>query len=114
MKRSISIAAVGLALALGASTLQAQAAPAPDGAQLFARNCSSCHGANGVPNPAMVHSLGAIPDFTSAQTMGALADSTLVNVVTNGKGRTMPAYKTRLNPDQVRAVVAYVRTLSHH
>jgi len=114
MKRIISIAAVAVALALGASTLRAQAAPAPDGAQLFAHNCSSCHGAAGVPNPAMVHSLGAMPDFTNAQAMGALADSTLVNVVTNGKGRAMPAYKTRLNPDQVRAVVAYIRTLSHH
>jgi mono/diheme cytochrome c family protein len=114
MKRMGSLAAAGLALVLGAATLHAQAAPAADGAQLFARSCASCHGAAGVPNPAMVRSLGAIPDFSDAHVMGALADSTMVNVVTNGKGRSMPAYKTRLTPDQVRAVVAYVRTLSHH
>ena len=114
MKRMAILVVAGLALSLGASVLQAQAAAAPDGAQLYARNCASCHGANGVPNPAMVTRLGAIPDFTSAQVMGALADSTLIGAVTNGKGRTMPAYRTRMTPEQVRAVVTYVKTLSHH
>ena len=114
MKRIVSIAAVAAALVIGASSLRAQAAPAPDGAQLFARNCSSCHGAAGVPNPAMVRSLGAIPDFTDARAMAAVADTTMTNVVTNGKGRTMPAYKTRLTPEQVHAIVTYVRSLSHH
>ena len=114
MKRMRSLLVAGLALTLGATALQAQAAAAPDGATLFARNCASCHGANGVPNPAMVSRLGAIPDFTDARVMGAIADTTLFNVVTNGKGRTMPAYRTRLTPDQVHLVVAYVKTLSHH
>jgi len=116
MKRIASIAAAVVALALGAAaTAQAQQAQAaPDAAALWARNCASCHGTAGVPNPAMVRSMGAIPDFSDAHTVAGLADSTMVNVITNGKGRTMPAYRTRLTPEQVRALVTYVKSLSHH
>lgn len=105
------VVAALVAVALAARPLGAQT-PAPDGAQLYARNCASCHGATGVPNPAMVRSLGAMPDFSDARVMGELADSMLTNVITSGKGRGMPAYRTRLAPEQVRAIVAHVRTLS--
>ena len=109
MNRLVVVASAVAALACSAGTLAAQA---PDGAQLYTRNCVACHGATGVPNAAMVRSMGAIPNFSDAGVMGAIADSTLVNVVTNGKGRSMPAYKTRLTADQIRAVIAHVRTLS--
>lgn len=108
MSRMFVVATAVAALAFHAGTLAAQA---PDGAQLYTRNCVTCHGATGVPNAAMVRSLGAIPDFSDARTMGAIADSTLVNAVANGKGRGMPAYKTRLTAEQIRAIVAHVRTL---
>jgi mono/diheme cytochrome c family protein len=104
----------GLAAAtLAASALAAQT-PAPDAAQLWTRNCASCHGATGAPNPAMVRSMGAIPDFSNPRTMAALADSTLVNAISSGKGRTMPAYRTRLTPEQIRALVAYMRSLGRN
>jgi mono/diheme cytochrome c family protein len=109
VNRKGSLAVTGIALALGAGLLLAQ--QAPDGAQLYTRNCASCHGAAGVPNATMVRTLGAIPDLTAAA-MASVADSTLINTVTSGKNK-MPAYRTRLTPEQVRAVVTYVRTLSH-
>lgn len=104
------LAATVTALALAGRALPAQAPPA-DAAQQYTRMCASCHGATGVPVPAMVRSLGAIPDFTDARAMGAQADSTLVNAITAGKGR-MPAYRTRMTPEQTRAMVTYLRTLS--
>jgi mono/diheme cytochrome c family protein len=114
MTRSTGRVMAGLvALTLAAGTLGAQTpAAAPDGAALYARNCASCHGATGAPSAAMQRSMPALPDFSNARTMAALADTTAVNIVTNGKGRTMPAYRTRLTPEQVRAIVAYMRTLS--
>jgi mono/diheme cytochrome c family protein len=85
-------------------------APATDAAQQYTRLCASCHGATGVPVPAMVRSLGAIPDLSDAGAMRAQPDSTLEHAITAGKGR-MPAYRTRMTPEQIRAMVAYVRTL---
>ncbi len=114
MTRNTVLVMAGLvALTLAAGTAAAQTpAAAPDGAQLYARNCASCHGATGAPSAAMLRSMTALPDFSNARTLAGKADSTLVNVVTNGKGRAMPAYRTRLTPEQVRAIVAYLRTLS--
>ena len=103
-------ATVLLCFAALSSPLASQQPAEP--AAVYARQCASCHGATGAPNPAMVRSLGAIPDFSDGRAMAAIPDSVLITVVTAGKGRSMPAYRTRLTPEQVRALVAYLRTLS--
>jgi cytochrome c oxidase cbb3-type subunit 3 len=105
-----SLVALGILALVGAGASQAQ--QAADGAQLYARNCASCHGASGVPNPAMVRSLGAMPDLSDARVLAALADTTIANAITAGKGRGMPAYRGRLTAEQIQAVIAYVRTLN--
>ncbi len=105
----MTLALVGLAAAAGV----AQAQTPVDAAQLFARNCASCHGTAGTPNPAMVRSLGAIPDFTDPHAIGAVPDSVLISVVTGGKRPNMPAYRGRLTADQIRALVTYLKTLAH-
>jgi mono/diheme cytochrome c family protein len=97
---------------VSASALQAQQ-PA-DGAALYAKTCASCHGPKGTPAPAMARSMAGIPDFANAQAMASVADSVMRHVVAEGKGRTMPAYKTRLTPEQINALVSYIRTLSRH
>lgn len=94
------------------SAVHAQQPGAPDGAQLFARSCASCHGATGVPNPRMVTALGAIPDLSDARTMTALTDSAIGYSIVNGKGRSMRAPRTPYTAEQLRVLVAYVRTLS--
>jgi mono/diheme cytochrome c family protein len=112
-RTTVALLTAGIvAVTLAASPVAAQTPAAPDGAQLYTRNCASCHGATGAPSAAMLRSMPALPDFSNARTMAALADSTLVNVITNGKGRAMPAYRTRLTPEQVRLIVAHLRTLS--
>jgi hypothetical protein len=50
----------------------------------------------------------AAHDLTAAAAQG-MSDTDLAAVITNGKGK-MPASKS-LKPDQVAALVAYVRTL---
>ena len=114
MTRSTVLVMAGLAaLTLAAGPLGAQTpAAAPDGAQLYTRSCASCHGASGAPSAAMLRSMPALPDFSNARTLAGKADSALVNVITNGKGRAMPAYGTRLTPEQVRAIVRHMRALS--
>jgi mono/diheme cytochrome c family protein len=55
----------------------------------------------------MVRMMGAMPNFA---TLRAPADSVWVRSITSGKGK-MPAYGGRLNPAQVRAMVAYLKRL---
>jgi mono/diheme cytochrome c family protein len=76
-------------------------------AALYASNCAMCHGAAGTPAAGMVRSMGAMPDFA---TVTAPADSVWVHAITAGKGK-MPAFGARLQPAQVRSLVAYLRTL---
>lgn len=79
-------------------SLSAQAQDA--GGTLYKAKCAMCHGADGTKIPA--HDLsGAAVQGTSDADLGA--------IITNGKGK-MPASKS-LKPDEVKELVAYVRTL---
>ena len=106
MNRKHLLAALVVIVLAGASALQAQT-PAQTPAQTFASTCAACHGPAGTPSEAMVRSMGAMPNFA---TLRAPADSVWARSITAGKGR-MPAYGSRLNPAQVRAMVAYLKTL---
>jgi len=82
-------------------------------ATLYAKTCASCHGAAGTPTASMKTSMG-VPDFAVAATLASVPDSVLRATLTNGKGRMMPAYKTRLAPEQIASLVSYIRTFSRH
>ena len=108
MTKKVMILAGLFALA-SAGALRAQ--EPVDAASLFAKTCASCHGAKGSPSPTMAHSMG-IPDFASG-VLASVPDSALKNTIANGKGRMMPAYKSRLSTEQIAALVAYIRTFKH-
>jgi cytochrome c oxidase cbb3-type subunit 3 len=101
-------AVLGLAAAVSLSAQQPV-----DAAALYGKTCASCHGAAGTPSAAMKTSMG-VPDFAVAGTLAAVPDSVLRATVMNGKGRMMPSYKSRLTPEQIAALVGYIRTLSRH
>lgn len=105
MKLGHVVAAAAVLVVVAAGTAQAQQANPT--AQLYTQNCAGCHGATGTPAAGMVRMMGAMPDFA---TVTAPADSVWVHAVTAGKGK-MPAFGSRLQPAQIRALVAYVRSL---
>src|SRR5262249_2194361 len=76
-----------------------QTANAADGQQLFLKNCAHCHGADahGDEGPDL-HNL----DWTDEQ---------ITARIRNGKKGQMTAFAGKLSPDDIRAVVAYLRTL---
>ena len=69
----------------------------------FKAKCAMCHGADGKGKASM-----KTPDMTSADVQKK-SDADLSGVITNGKGK-MPAYKT-MTPDQVKDMVAFIRSL---
>ena len=65
--------------------------------------CASCHGADGKGKEAL-----KTQDFASAAVQ-SISDAELTAVITDGKGK-MPAYGKSLKPDQVKDLVAYIRS----
>jgi mono/diheme cytochrome c family protein len=79
---------------------------AQDASALFKSKCAGCHGADGTGS-AMGKKMGA-HDFTSAEVQ-KMSDAELADIITNGKNK-MPKYGS-LKPEEVKGLVAYVRTL---
>src|SRR5215510_15983329 len=106
--KTIVILILGVAIA---SPLSLRAADAKTN---WANNCAQCHGAAGKGDTKMGKMLNAADltdskkqaSFTDAQAATAIKDG----VKQNGK-TTMKAFGGKLSDDEIKALVAYVRTL---
>jgi len=83
-------------------------ARADDSASLFKTKCAACHGADGSGDTSMGKAL-KIRDLGSAEVQKQ-TDAQLTEIVSNGKS-PMPAYKGKLTEDQIKGLVAYIRSL---
>lgn len=98
-------------LILSAACLQAQSPPLPaaPGATLYGTYCSACHGVRGegkrTPDRKVFPAIGN-RDFLS------LADDDFIEeTVRRGRpGRPMPAWGEKVGPEEIRAIVSYVRS----
>jgi cytochrome c6 len=99
MKASVSVI---IAVVLASSG----AAFGADAAALWAQHCASCHGKDGKGTTMMGKKLG-LKDYTKEQ---GFSDAEAANVIKNGKGK-MKGYKDKLSDADVKALVAYVRSL---
>ena len=79
-----------------------------DGAAVFAGKCAMCHGKTGAGDTGMGKSLG-LKDLGSADVQ-KLSDADLTKLIGDGKGK-MPAYKGKLSDEDIKGVVAFIRTL---
>jgi len=73
----------------------------------FEARCAGCHGSDGAGTP-LGRSLKAA-DLRSRE-IQERPDSELIEAVANGKGN-MPPFSTKLSAPEIRALIAYVRTL---
>jgi mono/diheme cytochrome c family protein len=87
------------------------AAKFPAAGQLFQRHCVKCHGADGTGSPARADKPN-IPDFTAGSWQAKRSDAQLLGSILDGKGSTMPAFRTKLKEEQVRALIAHVRVFA--
>jgi cytochrome c6 len=78
------------------------------GADVYKQKCSLCHGDSGKGDTPAGQAFKAASFSDPAVIKVSDADRALV--IKNGKGK-MPGFGDSITPDQVKAVLAYVRTL---
>lgn len=81
-------------------------------AELFQRQCVACHGKKGKGDGPAAAAMSPRPaNLADPERLGELSDEELIDVLTNGKG-AMPSFGALLGPEEIRALVAYLRELS--
>jgi mono/diheme cytochrome c family protein len=81
---------------------------AADGAAVYKAKCATCHSADGSGSSPMGKKMG-LRDLGSADVQKQ-TDAQLTAITTDGKGK-MPAYGKKMSADEIKAVVAHIRTL---
>jgi len=97
-----------IAVALACTTAAVSSYSEPPAAAVYKANCAMCHGAAGDGNTPAGKKFN-VPSFSTPTAVNE-SDATLLSVVKDGKGK-MPAWKSKLTDDQVKGVVAFIRTL---
>jgi cytochrome c oxidase cbb3-type subunit 3 len=113
MKYSIAISATLLALASTTSYAQTSSQSAKE---TFEQMCAGCHGIRG--DGAEGHSGGFSPvvsTLANKEYMKQVPDEYLVLIIKKGgaavgKIATMPAWEKRLSDEEIRNIVAHIRT----
>ena len=84
--------------------------------RLYLTYCAECHGANGHGSWRAALFLLRPGDLADPNTLAPLSDDYLIDLVKHGGAPIgkpgMPAFGYHLSDEQIREVVAYVRTLS--
>ncbi len=77
-------------------------------ASLYSSKCAMCHGADGKAATPVAKMMN-VPSFASAASKKQ-TNAAYTATIEDGKGK-MPAYKSQLSGQQVKELVAYIRTL---
>lgn len=82
------------------------------GRDLYAKNCAECHKENGKGGKVTVDGKSLDPDDITTAKMAAKPDEKLTEYIVNGfPDDGMPAFKDKMTPEQIKAVIKHVRTL---
>ena len=93
----------------------ASAAVAQDAKEVYQKNCVACHGAAGKGDGAAAKMLKPPPeDFAKA--LAGKSDADIAKIIKEGgkavgKSASMPPYGSKLNDEQIKGLVAFVKGL---
>jgi mono/diheme cytochrome c family protein len=96
-----------LFLAVGMLSLPAKADD--KSTAIYKQKCVTCHGTDGKGETPAGKAMN-VRSFASQET-AKMSDQELADVIGKGKGK-MPKYGASLKPDEIKAMVAYVRALA--
>lgn len=74
------------------------------GKRIYQQSCATCHGDQG--------QAAGKPDFGNPATLADYSSADLQQIIAGGKPPVMPAFKNRLESNDIRAAAAYLRTFS--
>jgi mono/diheme cytochrome c family protein len=77
-------------------------------ADIYKSKCQMCHAADGSGNTPAGKSMKVLP--FSRPDVVKMSDDELITITKKGKGK-MPAFQGKLTDDQIKELVAYIRTL---
>ena len=78
-------------------------------AELYAKNCASCHGRDGRAKTFKAK-LNHARNLSDPEWQGRVSDERIFNSIMNGKGK-MPEYGKKLSEREIDTLVSYVRSL---
>lgn len=107
----VAILVAAFAAMLAGRTIigEAHNVSARSAADLYAKNCASCHGKDGRAKT-FKGKVKHARDLTDPPWQGNVGDERLFNSIMNGKGK-MPAYSKKLSEQEIDSLVTYVRAL---
>jgi mono/diheme cytochrome c family protein len=117
--RTAALLLLGLAGVAGAAALLRPPPPPPPGPEpgrgLYRAHCATCHGSDGRGRTWRARLLWLRPGNLAAPAAAALSDAYLADLIRHG-GATygkpgMPSFGFTLSDAEIRALVAYLRTL---
>ena len=92
---------------LSAALLIAAPAAFGDGAEVYAKNCASCHGKDGKGETTMGKK-AKVKDYTDAKVQASFTDAEALKVIQEGKEK-MKGYKDKITEAEAKEVVTYIR-----
>ncbi len=108
MKIKTSLIIIGMTCAFLAAPLAAEEAKI-----IWDKSCASCHGKEGKGDTKMGKKLG-IRDFTDCKVQEAMKDEEMIKAIKEGIKKdgktTMKAFGDKLSDEEIKALVAYVRS----
>lgn len=109
MKKPVTFSMlVCLALAIAFVATSVHRTYAADGAALYGSKCAGCHGQDG-KGKAMWKSKGMV-NFTSADYQKSVTDDQITDAIANGKKPVMVGFKGKMSDDDIKALVAQIRS----
>jgi mono/diheme cytochrome c family protein len=104
----LAIAVVAIAHKSTPAAMAVLESPA-SAAELYAKNCSKCHGSDGRAKGLKARATGT-RNLTDPQWQERVSDERIFNTINNGKGK-MPGFGKKLSEAEIDSLVQYVRGL---
>lgn len=100
--------------AKGAKPAPAAAAPpTAKGKEIYARDCSMCHGDTGNGQSDLAKDMQlTLKDWTDPKSLSDLSDQQLFDMIRKGKDKMPPEDSGRAKDDEIKSIILYIRDFS--